>query len=113
MIVKVKRRAIDKPKSLKNKVKDFNNHKKTNKIDGSKFLTPDFEVVKSVALNKDWFLRIVKTKADKKYFIDIRKFADTNTFTKGAFLPVKLFHTLVENLVDFITTFEQNKIEYK
>jgi len=94
---------VDRPKNFKKALKKYETHKKEAKIDGSKYITPEFDSVKSVALDKNWFLRVVKTKSDGKYFIDIRKYADKNQFTKGAWVPVNLYHCLVENLV--VTSF--------
>jgi hypothetical protein len=68
------------------------------------------KTLKSIPLDKDWSLRLVQTIPKKEIFIDIRKFTDKCIATKGAWVPVTLYHSLIQNLLSFTHFFEENKI---
>ena len=96
-------------KNFKESVNKYNTILKQQGVDSKQYTTPDYVNLKNITLDKNWSLRIVQ--AGKDYFIDIRNYNDKRAYSKGAFIPVKLYHNLVSNLIDLSTAFEKLKID--
>jgi len=95
-------------KNFKESVNKYNEFLKQKGVDKNQYTTPDYNTIKNITLDKNWYLRIVQV--EKNYFIDIRNFNDKRAYSKGAFIPVKLYHNLITNLISLTSDFEKHKI---